>query len=138
MERGVLVECGLVLGGVLTEGGVVVVHLSVGGDRVIGVALVEVVVERVGGVLPPALFGLSLDFGDTGINRVEFSSEGLHRAKDGSEGRVDRRRQFWSEGPFPSLIVHRRGRGSREGHTMRSSVCGGRGRGDDRGGFPVS
>jgi len=138
VEGDFLVQFSFVLGGMLAEGGFMLIHGGIGGDRVVGVSLIKVVVKGVRGVLPPTLFRLGLDLGDPGVDGVEFGGEGLNGAEDGSEGQVEGGGRFRSKGPFPIVVRGRRGRGGREGRPARGGICGRGGKGaDGRGGVRI-
>jgi len=130
VEGRLLVEFGLVLVGMEAKGGFVSIHFDVSGDRVVGMALVEVFIEGVGGVFTPTLIRLGFDLSDAGVDGVELRGKGLHRPENGGKGWVDRGRRFQGEGPFPVFSCW--GRSSGEGRAAWDYVCGGRGRGGSR------
>jgi len=73
VEEGIFVQFGLESSRPESEGGFMVVHLGVGRDGVVGVALIESIKERISGVFAPGQgFMMGLDFSDAGIDGIKF------------------------------------------------------------------
>jgi len=127
VEESLLVEFLLVLIVVKVEGGLVGIHLLIGGNRVVRMPLVEGVEKGVGFKgIPCRGVGMGLDLGDPSIDGVELGREGLDGAKNGGKGGVQRRRQGGSRsGLRGRALWGSQGRaGVREARAARGGVCG--------------